>query len=288
MTTRVAPRATGRSAGYTLVEISVVLLIVGLIIGAITIPLSTQIESQKIEQTDRMLEQAREALFSYVYQFGYFPCPADATSAGQEPAGTDHGTGACPTWYGFLPAAALNFTPRDAQGYAVDAWGGPSNRIRYAVSNQTVAGIATPFTKLDGLRSAGAPDLTPAVLLYVCSSGTGVVPGTNCGTAQTLANNAAAVIWSAGSNAATGGTNIDEAQNPNPNGGSADRIFVSRARSDGPGVVFDDQVLWISTPVLLAKLAAAGQVLTRRASSGAAAVVAGGGGAPPGTDDDDD
>ena len=61
----------------------------------------------------------------------------------------------------------------------------------------------------------------------------------------TLASNAAIVVWSVGSNGATGGASAHEAQNPNPNGGSADRIFVSRGASNVAGHEFDDIVTWV-------------------------------------------
>jgi hypothetical protein len=68
------------------------------------------------------------------------------------------------------------------------------------------------------------------------------------------------VVWSVGSNGASGGVSRDEAQNPNPNGGSADRIFVARARGNGAGGEFDDQVAWIPMTTLVARMVAAGQL----------------------------
>ena len=43
---------------------------------------------------------------------------------------------------------------------------------------------------------------------------------------------------------------MHEAQNPNPNGGSADRIFVSRGVSAAAGHEFDDILTWIPVPSL--------------------------------------
>jgi hypothetical protein len=57
----------------------------------------------------------------------------------------------------------------------------------------------------------------------------------------------------------TGGTSVHEAQNPNPNGGSADRVFVSRGPSSVAGHEFDDLVTWIPVPTLLNRLVIAGQ-----------------------------
>ena len=259
--------------GFTLVEIAIAIFIITILLGSILVPLTTQVENRNFDNTQRILDQAREALLGYAAAYGYFPCPASTTSNGQEAAGTDHSIGAastCPatvlganTYIGFLPAARLGFTPVDANGYAVDAWGLTQNRIRYAVSNVTVNGITQPFTRTNGMRNAGMANITGAALLYVCNSGTGVVAGTNCGTAVTLASNAPGVIWSVGPNAATtGGASVHEAQNPNPNGGSADRLFVSRtkAAAGATGGEFDDIVTWIGTPTLFNRLIAAGQL----------------------------
>jgi len=177
---------------------------------------------------------------------------------------------------GFLPAATLGVTPVDAQGYAVDAWpaaevgGIPANRIRYAVSRQTVNLINRPFTSLSnsppatplyGMRNAGMANISGASLLHVCSSGTGVVAGSDCGTAVTLTTNAIVVIWSVGPNAATtGGLSADEAENPNPVGGSVDRVFVSKIRSAGTAGEFDDSVTWISSATVFNRLIQAGQL----------------------------
>jgi len=168
-------------------------------------------------------------------------------------------------YHGFLPAATLGFTPVDANGYALDAWGlSPQNRIRYAVSSVTVNGVSLPFTKLNGMKSATMSSISAATnLLYVCNSGTGVT-GTNCNTAVALASSVPVVIWSNGPNAAlpTGGMSVDELQNPNWNPlslFSADRIFVSKTKSGG-AIEFDDIVTWIGASTLFNRMIAAGQL----------------------------
>jgi prepilin-type N-terminal cleavage/methylation domain-containing protein len=255
--------------GFTLVEIAIALFIITILLGSILVPLTTQVESRNFDNTQRIVDQAREALLGYAAANGRFPCPASATSNGAEHfAGTGTpangvcnavlGGGANP-WVGFLPAATLGFTPVDANGYAVDAWGLTQNRIRYAVASATVNGITNPFTRTNGMRSATMALITSATtLLYVCNSGTG--PNTtNCNTALTLASSVPVVVWSVGPNAATtGGASVDEAQNPNPAGGSADRIFVSKARSTVAGSEFDDIVTWIGAPMVFNRLIAAG------------------------------
>ena len=254
---RSAPR------GFTLFEVAVALFLLSLLFGSVFIPLRTQIDTRNIDATQRLLAQARDALIGYAISRGHFPCPADQTSAGQEAAGADHASGFCPTYYGFLPAAALGLHAADAQGYVVDAWATSANRIRYAVSDQNVGPAANTrtFTRVNGLRSAGIAALgDPGLsLFYVCASATGVTSA-SCGSAQTIVSTAPAVIWSSGENAPTGGTSMDEAQNPNARGGSRDRIFVSRVRSSAAGNEFDDIVTWVSMPRLIGSMVAAGHL----------------------------
>ena len=249
-----------RNAGFSLIELSIVLVIMGVLIGAVIRPVVAEYEDKILEETQRALDDARDALMGYAAANGYLPCPADAASNGLEAKGTDHNTGACPGgWYGFLPAATLGLTSADASGYAVDGTRRPANRVRYAVSNETLAGVANTFTRRSGMRQAGVKSLDQN-LFFICASGTGVNPGIDCGTAGTLTSRAVAVVWSVGGNASTGGASVHEAQNPNPNGGTADRIFVSRPRSVIPGAEFDDALIWLPAHVLVNRLVAAGQL----------------------------
>ena len=259
--TRKAIRAgRPRNTGFTLIEMAVVLVVMGVLVGVVIRPLMADAENRVLNETEKVMAEAREGLLGYAAANGYFPCPADATSNGQEAAGADHTTGVCPVWYGFLPAAALGLSSVDEQGYAVDGGRQAQNRIRYAVTSQTIGGVTNPYTKRNGTRTVGALSLDAEDLLFVCGSGTGVVAGVNCGTAVTLTSRAVAVVWSVGGNALTGGANADEAENPNPNGGSADRIFVSRPRSVVTATAFDDVVSWIPVNIVVNRLLAAGQL----------------------------
>lgn len=247
-------RRTPIERGFTLVELAVSIAVITLLLGSLLVPLQTQVETRKYDETQKLLDVAREALLGYAAAYGYFPCPADAGSNGQE-AGANHATGACTTYFGFLPAATLGFTPADNSGYALDSWGTAANRIRYSVSNTTVFGITNPFTRTNGMRSAGTANIMSANLLYVCNSGTGIASGTNCGTAVTLTSNAPVVVWSLGPNAALGGSAPHESENIDSN-----RTFVMRTKSNVSGSDFDDIVTWISPSVLFNRLIAAGQL----------------------------
>lgn len=244
--------------GFTLIEQAVALCVIALLLGSILVPLQTQIENRKIDDTRRMIDLAQEMLLGFAAANGYFPCPADAASNGNEAAGTNHAIGSCPVYHGYLPAALLGFVGTDAQGYALDAWQVASNRIRYAVTDRTIAGVPNAVTRSNGLRSIPLSNLGSTRLLHVCESGHGAT-AVDCGSAVTLSSNAVALVWSVGPNGATGGTSVHEAQNPNPNGGSADAVFVTRAASNVSGNEFDDIVSWIPATTLSSRLILAGQ-----------------------------
>jgi hypothetical protein len=138
----------------------------------------------------------------------------------------------------------------DANGYLTDAWKLTQNRIRYAVTTAN-ANAATTADGIKGLTISGfSPDL------YLCASATGI-SATTCGTATTLSNNAVAVLYSLGENAATGGTGADEAANLNN-----DSVFVShiQATADEAGGEFDDQLTWLSRYTLFNRMIQAGKL----------------------------
>ena len=264
-----------------------------LLLGSLMVPLQTQIESRKVTETQKILDNAREALMGYAAAYGYFPCPAAyGGSTGAEATPNDHtaGNGTCPSntaipatnvtaggvsgvYIGYLPAVTLGFTPVDANGYAVDAWGGTGalNRIRYAVSsssvnsatNCTATPINRPFTSATGIRTATMACIIGTTLLSVCNAAPASAPATACNpTSTALTSNAIAVIWSLGANAATpigGSFSTQEAQNVEALA-SADRVFVMRDKSNVAATEFDDIVVWISTPILFSRLLAAGQL----------------------------
>jgi len=258
--------------GFSLVELAIAIFIMALLLGSILVPLQSQVRSRKLDETDRILAQAREALLGYVSANGYFPCPASSTSNGQE-ASPNHGTGACnasvtfaTALVGFLPAVTLQLSPVDGSGYALDAWGLPQNRIRYAVANASIAVSATcpvptnpytnPYTRTNGMRNATMACIqSMTTLLYVCRTGTGVTATGCAASTDELSDNAIAVIWSLGENAPTGGNAPHEDKNLDNS-----RVFVQAPYSTAAGSVFDDQLTWIGPPVLFNRLVAAGQL----------------------------
>jgi prepilin-type N-terminal cleavage/methylation domain-containing protein len=261
-----------RQRAFTLVELAVVLAIVGLLIGSLMYALSAQFDQRAREQTQRSLEQAREAVLGFAIANGRLPCPAStASSGGESPAGG----GDCTNYYdGFLPAVTLGFQPVDSDGFALDAW---NNRIRYAVARNLNAGtcIGTStvphFTVKATLKQNGMSCQPNSNELLICKSTQSApapVPG-NCGPVANAITNATpsgtvvAIIFSPGKNYATAPTSAlaaaagkaDEAANLDGN-----TVFISHtpAPMGAGGGEFDDMMVWIPVGVLYGRLASAG------------------------------
>ena len=66
--------------GFSLVEIAVVLVIISVLATIVAVPLATQIEQRRVEETRKQIEVAKEALFGFAMANGRLPCPASAVS----------------------------------------------------------------------------------------------------------------------------------------------------------------------------------------------------------------
>ena len=70
--------------GFTLVEMAIVLVIVGLLISAFLAPLNAQQNLKDYNETQKNLDEIKESLIGYAISHGYFPCPAISASNGAE------------------------------------------------------------------------------------------------------------------------------------------------------------------------------------------------------------
>jgi type II secretory pathway pseudopilin PulG len=247
-------RGIGLPLGFTLIEIAVTLFILTLVLGALLMPLATQVEERQIRETERTINEMMEALVGYALSqtTPRLPCP-DRTSGG---AGTANDTandgiedyvggGACQVNDGNIPWVTLGVS-------ATDLWG---NRYRY---------LATPaFTT----RAAPLSLSTPGTI-KVCAAAPS--NDTTCGGTTYVADNVPAVIISHGRNGygamnsgsntqiSTTGASTHEVENAggvtNPNS------VVSKTRSEVTAEQFDDIVVWMSPNVLFSRLVAANKL----------------------------
>jgi prepilin-type N-terminal cleavage/methylation domain-containing protein len=228
-----------RMRGFSLVEMAVVLVIVGLMLGGLLAPLSTQVEQRRVSDTQKGLEEAREALTGFALRNGYLPCPAVSASNGLEDRTGPNCSGG--KRQGLLPWATLGVAK-------LDSWG----RIyRYSVTpafSDSVRrfGLRSPRDITIGTRdaygnlvAASAINDIPAVVLSHGKNGAGAISDTGIAVAAAVEGN------------------IDERTNAAPAG----IAFVTRVPADS-GVVaggpYDDLVAWLSPNVLFNRMVAAG------------------------------
>ena len=62
--------AMTRSRGFTLIELAVALFIIALLLGSILVPLATQVEQRQISETQKTMEEIRDALKALVEKVG--------------------------------------------------------------------------------------------------------------------------------------------------------------------------------------------------------------------------
>src|SRR5688572_18807822 len=70
--------------GFTLIELAVVVVVIALLLGSLLYPLNTQVEQRNVAQTQRVLEETREALIGYAMIHGRLPRPAASETDGSE------------------------------------------------------------------------------------------------------------------------------------------------------------------------------------------------------------
>ncbi len=248
--------------GFTLIEMAVVLLIIGLLIGGLVMPLSTQMEDRRYATTQQLLDDVREALTGYALANGALPCPATPASNGLAAAAG----GGCTRQHGFVPAVTLGLLgPQNADRLLLDAWNSP---VRYSVSrSDNDADTNWDFVVPGEMRDVSIASLAPE--LDVCSTSAGSSATACSGPAVTLTASAPAVVYSLGGDWATFAS-ADQQENTGANLGggpsgtsypvASDEVWVMRTRSTAAGAEFDDLVSWLGANTLYSKLVAVGQL----------------------------
>lgn len=222
--------------GFTLVEMAMVLVIMGLLLGGGLTVLSTQIEQQKVKGTERQLDEVKEALIGFALVNARLPCPAVSAVNGVEK--TTCTTDA--TASGFIPWATLGVTK-------LDGW---NKVIRYSVT--PAFSSVTPF-KLSTVATKTVQTRNATGALVVLASPVPAVIFSN-GRRNWGTTDAGAAI----PNESIGATNLDETANS-----TATVNFIQRTFSDGTGAAFggeyDDMVTWLSPHILFSRMVQAGK-----------------------------
>lgn len=232
-----------RMRGFTLVEMAVVLVIVGLMLGGLLMPLSAQMDQHNYSETNKSMEVIKDALMGYAMSHGYLPCPAKSVSDGAEDRTGNTCTGN--KRVGFLPWAELGLPKFDSWGHLYRY----SVTLAFADSSTKIS--LSPFTSRD-------------ITIQTRDDSGNLINLSNT-------NNIPAVVVSHGKNGTWGysddGTQISDNSTHNDdedtNGNGAGTTFVNRnfsANTTTSYGEFDDVVIWISPNVYLNRMVAAGQL----------------------------
>lgn len=212
-----------RHAGFTLLEMAIALVIIGLMLGGLMMPLLARQDQRNLAETQRQLALIRSALTGFAASHRaadsrpYLPCP-DSTGDGSEDRDSDSGACSATGNEGGLPWMDLGLGRSDG-------WG---RGFRYRV-DPDFANSATGFTfsspaNLVVLQAAGAAKLADKLPLVVVSHGK-------------LGE----------------GTGADERENSDGDGS-----FVSHEPSAAVDNEFDDVVIWLPAPLLFSQMVDAG------------------------------
>lgn len=224
-----------QSHGFTLVELAIVLVIVGLLLSMFLAPLTAQREIRGRAETQVLLEQTREALIGYAVVNRHLPCSdTDAIPDGIE---NRNAGGDCVNDEGMLPWNTLGIE-------RVDAW---NHYFRYR-ADATFTNSSTLFTIADAENASG------------------IQINGESGALVSVNSRPAALILSHGLNG-FGAISTMQAtpdnQLPSPAVGQVDElenadgdtVFVSHVPvPKGLANEFDDMLIWISPKVLINRM----------------------------------
>jgi len=259
--------------GFTLIEIAIVLVVIGLILSGGLLTVSPILQNSRVADTKSKLAFIEKALIVHTIQHGCMPCPANAALAtgaanfGQSLNAASGLSGTCTAdecfgqtagQNGVVPWLALGLSEADI----TDAWG---NRITYQLSGiNTVtnctdgSAIGTRNTNLQtagafARTTAGGTACYPAGRIRVEDAATNVI------TAGGAAEGAAFVLVSHGPDG-EGAYKANTASlqaspsNSTPQGENTDNdtTFVqdNPIGIEGAGY-FDDIVVWRSAPLII-------------------------------------
>jgi prepilin-type N-terminal cleavage/methylation domain-containing protein len=261
-----------KNEGFSLIELSITLVIVGLLIGSMISGFTIYQENSLIRQAQQDLKLIHEALVGYAIQNRRLPCPDDdgpgAPTFGQEDQAPCNAVGAGNVVVGFLPFQDLGIA-----GVVQDPWGNP---YAYAVD----AG----FADIGVAAATACAGATPNITFGACDLGTlrvydtgNTAPGTCNAPCVAYTETTVAVFYSFGANGyslpaanyslheqsniwSVGVTGAPVGAVTGSGNDPQDRVFVSRNYARSGATQFDDQLMWLPATILVSQMVKAGQL----------------------------
>lgn len=284
---RIHQRATAmaqQQSGFSLIELAIVLVVTALLLGGLLVPLSMQIEQQKIRETQKAMEEIKEALVGFAIVNSRLPCPDMDLDGYENPptptvtndtpvVGQSTQTYGCPATEGGLPYQTLGVSRED----------GWSNRFGYRITSA----FGQRVVVWDGLNATGNILSSNGFALNTVGDINVQTRGDNPATLPpvveakfllTLASTVPAVVISYGKNGygatssagypqqAVPADNVDETTNVTlgitkiTRTPTSSQPNCSDTAEENSFCEFDDLVAWLSPNILFSRMVAAGRL----------------------------
>ena len=224
-----------KQRGFTLIEIAIAVVVIGLLLSSLLGPLSVRIEQADRQETQALLDEIKEALYGFAVTNGRLPCPDTDTpgDGGEDLAGPPPQQCSSPS--GTLPSANLGVA-------RMDAWGRPfAYRVTAFFADEDPTSVG----------GGGCVQTSATTSIALCSVADIFVKDGAAG--SNVAANVLAVIVSYGANRGVTPISPDEGENSPP----SDVNFVSTGYRQDPA---NDLVAWISPHILKNRMIAAGRL----------------------------
>jgi type II secretory pathway pseudopilin PulG len=260
-------RGAAHHAGFALLELAVALLILTLLLGGVMTPLAARSEGRARQETDKALNDIRDALIGFAIAKGRLPCPAVATiPSGTSGAGVEARAGdgcgcTSPTSDAAGVGGSTCSADNDANSVAgvlpwatlglpeTDAWGRRySYRINTRFGRDPVQDSFGCSVGALPLRAGFALCSSGHIEVRASAGGAAVVTGGVPAIAVSHGGNGLGAYTPQGLRVALAGASADEQENADD-----DASFVS-------SVAIDDRVMWIPTQVLMYRMLSAGML----------------------------
>lgn len=222
MRNRTSIRLPSQVRGFSLLEMAIVLVVLGVLARATLVPLAAMEASRKHARMTNEVQIVRDALVAELIAQGALPCPVSS----------DDST-VCPL-RGGVPSQrlALNIAS-DAQGAALDPWGRPYMYALADTDTIDTGALGLPdWAQASDIVSSGISNLRGS--LTICREAR-----SPCGSSDTLANDLVFVVVSHGADASA-------ADLQGLNQASEGSTFTKAPESSVAGHRFDDALVWLS------------------------------------------
>jgi prepilin-type N-terminal cleavage/methylation domain-containing protein len=286
------------NAGFTLVEVAIVLLIVAILLGYTVALFPRQQELKQYRALNQEMDRISAAIVGFAQVNGRLPCPSLPASGGSEDYDLVNDDG-CNNFGGFVPVNTLGLNGKlNQDSLLLDPWGNP---YRYYVTDVDFDGDGlSDFTTPGEMRDIGLVDTEPDGYIdldgrYLICDDNGTTIDDECTGATEVFGRftdgggvpaddryagAPFVVISHGKNWKEGAAINDELENMGSNlsltdlgmangptgmeyllkdvGAGGETTFVRRPT--GFAEDFDDVVRWVSPSILYSKMIEAGQL----------------------------